>query len=49
MIHFRMTLLDYPHYTSPREYGKNVPDILLSGNHRDIDRWRLKHREKRTY
>ena len=46
---FSHDLLDYPHYTSPREYkGKYVPDILLSGNHRDIDRWRLQHREKRT-
>ena len=46
---FSHDLLDHPHYTSPREYKeKRVPDILLSGNHRDIDRWRLQHREKRT-
>jgi tRNA (guanine37-N1)-methyltransferase len=46
---FSHDLLDHPHYTSPREYKeKYVPDILLSGNHRDIDRWRLQHREKRT-
>lgn len=34
-------LLEYPHYTKPREYeGETVPDILLSGNHGEIDLWR---------
>ena len=34
-------LLDYPHYTRPAEYrGMKVPDVLLSGNHADIDAWR---------
>jgi tRNA (guanine37-N1)-methyltransferase len=33
--------LDYPCYTRPEEFeGKKVPDILLSGNHREIERWR---------
>lgn len=40
---FMNGLLDYPHYTHPREHnGKSVPDILLSGNHKEIDKWRLK-------
>ena len=34
-------LLDYPHYSKPREYmGMEVPEILLSGNHGEIDLWR---------
>ena len=33
--------LDYPHYTRPREYrGRTVPDVLLSGDHARIERWR---------
>ena len=43
-------LLDYPHYTLPREYnGTNVPDLLLSGNHRQIELWRLQMSLWRTY
>ena len=35
-------LLEYPHYTRPREYeGLEVPDILLSGNHKKIEEWRM--------
>jgi len=35
-------LLEYPHYTRPEHYeGKNVPEILLSGNHEKIRTWRL--------
>lgn len=35
-------LLEYPHYTRPREYrGMKVPDILLSGDHEKIAQWRL--------
>lgn len=35
------TLLEYPHYTKPREFdGKSVPDILISGNHPKINEWR---------
>ena len=34
-------LLDHPHYTRPREFrGMDVPDVLLSGNHAEIERWR---------
>lgn len=34
-------LLEYPHYTRPAEFrGLKVPDVLLSGNHREIARWR---------
>lgn len=35
-------ILEYPQYTKPREFmGRTVPDILLSGDHKKIDRWRL--------
>jgi tRNA (guanine37-N1)-methyltransferase len=34
--------LEYPQYTRPYEYhGKKVPDVLISGNHAEIDKWRL--------
>jgi tRNA (guanine37-N1)-methyltransferase len=47
---FMNNLLDYPHYTLPREYnGTNVPDVLLSGNHRQIELWRLQMSLWRTY
>lgn len=43
-------LLDYPHYTRPAEYeGLKVPEVLISGNHKKIDEWRLKQSLKRTY
>ncbi len=43
-------LLDHPHYTAPRSYqGIDVPDVLLSGNHKQIELWRLKMRLWRTY
>lgn len=46
---FSWGLLDYPHYTRPREYkGLTVPDVLLSGNHKDIWRWRRKQALKQT-
>lgn len=36
-------LLDYPHFTRPEKYmGYEVPDILLSGDHEKIDKWRKK-------
>lgn len=42
-------LLEHPQYTRPREYrGMTVPEVLLSGNHREIDRWRREQREQRT-
>ncbi len=42
---FEDGLLDHPHYTRPEVYkDKNVPAVLLSGNHKEIERWRLKQR-----
>ena len=42
-------LLDCPHYTRPEVYaGKRVPDVLLSGNHEHIRRWRLQQSLGRT-
>jgi tRNA (guanine37-N1)-methyltransferase len=42
-------LLEYPQYTRPREYGgMSVPDVLLSGDHRAIAKWRLEQRKLRT-
>jgi tRNA (guanine37-N1)-methyltransferase len=42
-------LLDCPHYTRPERYdGVPVPDVLLSGHHADIRRWRLKQSLGRT-
>ena len=36
-------LLEYPQYTRPEEFkGKKVPEVLLSGNHKEIEKWRLK-------
>lgn len=38
---FENNLLEYPHYTRPREFeGMKVPDVLLSGNHANIEKWR---------
>ncbi|WKD51231.1 tRNA (guanosine(37)-N1)-methyltransferase TrmD [Microbulbifer spongiae] len=46
---FSAGLLDCPHYTRPEEYrGKMVPEVLLSGNHEKIRRWRLKQALART-
>ena len=43
-------LLDHPHFTRPEHIaGKSVPDVLLSGNHADIERWRLKQALGRTW
>lgn len=43
-------LLEYPQYTRPREFrGMKVPDVLLSGNHKDIDEWRRYQSLKLTY
>ncbi len=42
-------LLEHPQYTQPREFaGMQVPDVLLSGNHQLIARWRLEQRKQRT-
>ena len=38
---FSSNLLEYPQYTRPQEFmGKKVPDVLLSGNHAEINKWR---------
>jgi tRNA (guanine37-N1)-methyltransferase len=43
-------LLDCPHYTRPEEYaGMRVPEVLLSGDHEKIRRWRLKQQLGRTW
>lgn len=46
---FNNKLLDYPTYTKPPIYdGHEVPEVLLSGHHKNIDAWRKKEQEKRT-
>jgi tRNA (guanine37-N1)-methyltransferase len=46
---FSRGLLDFPHYTRPAEVGtERVPDVLLSGNHADIRRWRKRESLART-
>ena len=47
---FENGLLEYPQYTQPAEYeGRRVPEVLLSGNHEKIRRWRLKESLRTTY
>jgi len=47
---FMQGLLDCPHYTRPEVIdGRTVPQVLLSGNHRDIDRWRLQQSLGRSW
>jgi tRNA (guanine37-N1)-methyltransferase len=47
---FSVGLLEYPHYTRPSDYrGWLVPEVLLSGNHREIQAWRKMESLKRTY
>ena len=42
-------LLEYPQYTRPEEYhGKKVPEVLLSGHHKNIEAWRLERSLERT-
>ena len=46
---FAEGLLEYPQYTRPQEYlGLKVPDILLSGNHAEIAKWRYNEQIKIT-
>ena len=46
---FNNNLLDYPTYTKPRNYnGMEVPDVLLSGDHKKIDEWRYNKQLKIT-
>ena len=46
---FSRGLLDYPHYTRPSEFsGEKVPDVLMSGHHEQVRRWRKKTAIQRT-
>ena len=46
---FSRGLLDYPHYTRPSEFaGQKVPDVLLSGHHEEVRRWRKMTALRRT-
>jgi tRNA (guanine37-N1)-methyltransferase len=45
-----MGLLEYPHYTRPPEFrGLTVPDVLLNGNHAEIEKWRRREAIRRTW
>lgn len=49
MESFEAGLLDFPQYTRPPDFrGMQVPEILLSGNHQEIDKWRREQSLKRT-
>ena len=46
---FTGSMLDYPVYTKPRVFmGEEVPDVLLSGNHQEISKWRKKQAYEKT-
>ncbi len=46
---FQQDLLDHPHYTRPAEYrGMKVPEVLLTGHHADVRKWREAQALKRT-
>ena len=46
---FSHGLLEYPHYTRPAEFrGMKVPEILLSGHHAEIEKWRAEQSKRRT-
>jgi tRNA (guanine37-N1)-methyltransferase len=46
---FAQGLLEYPHYTRPREWeGRAIPEVLLSGDHKAIAKWRREQAEKLT-
>jgi tRNA (guanine37-N1)-methyltransferase len=47
---FSQGLLEYPQYTRPREFaGRQVPEVLLSGDHQAIERWRREEALRRTW
>jgi tRNA (guanine37-N1)-methyltransferase len=47
---FSQGLLEYPQYTRPREFaGRRVPEVLLSGDHQAIERWRKEEALRRTW
>ena len=46
---FTSKLLDFPQYTRPAEFrGMSVPEVLLSGNHAEIEKWRLARQREKT-
>lgn len=46
---FSRGLLDYPHYTRPAEFaGRQVPEVLLSGHHAEVRKWRRREALERT-
>ncbi|HUU57656.1 MAG TPA: tRNA (guanosine(37)-N1)-methyltransferase TrmD, partial [bacterium] len=46
---FATGMLDHPHYTRPRELrGMSVPEVLLSGNHAEIEKWQREQARQRT-
>jgi tRNA (guanine37-N1)-methyltransferase len=46
---FSEDTLEYPQYTRPAEYrGLKVPEVLLSGHHAEIEKWRSEQAEERT-
>ncbi|MEO7298116.1 MAG: tRNA (guanosine(37)-N1)-methyltransferase TrmD [Verrucomicrobiota bacterium] len=46
---FSHEMLEYPHYTRPAEFrGMKVPEVLLSGNHAEIEKWRREQAKTRT-
>jgi len=46
---FYEDLLDYPQYTKPRDFmGQKVPEVLLSGHHKNIEKWRYEQSLERT-
>ncbi len=46
---FQDGLLEYPHYTRPEEWhGKKVPEVLMSGHHLNIEKWRHEQSKLRT-
>jgi len=46
---FSHGLLEYPHYTRPAEFrGMKVPDVLVSGHHAEIEKWRAAQARRRT-
>ncbi|MSU51389.1 MAG: tRNA (guanosine(37)-N1)-methyltransferase TrmD [Opitutus sp.] len=46
---FTSTFLDFPQYTRPAEFrGMSVPEVLLSGNHAEIEKWRVARQREKT-
>jgi tRNA (guanine37-N1)-methyltransferase len=46
---FEGNLLEYPQYTRPANFrGIKIPDVLLSGHHKEIEQWRLEQSQKKT-